>query len=221
MRVLSLGERGSTLDLLCIGAHADDIEIGAGGTILQLAEDGRLGSVRWIVLSGSAERAVEARNAAEAFLSGAAAAEIIVESFTESYFPAELSAIKDRFERLKDGHLPDVVFSHRREDLHQDHRLAAELTWNTFRDHLILEYEIPKYEGDLGAPNLFVELTEPVLERKVELIGTTFRSQRARDWFDADTFRSMARIRGLESRSRTRYAEGFQARKTVLATTSR
>lgn len=218
MLPLALGTPDRPLDVLCLGAHADDIEIGAGGTILVLARAGRLGSVRWVVLSGTEVRAAEARASAARFLEGARSAEVVVETFAESYFPRELSAIKDRFESLKGGFDPDLLLTHRLEDRHQDHRTVAELTWNTYRGHAILEYEIPKYEGDLGHPNLFVELPDWAIERKAELLLEGFPSQHGRDWFDAETFRALARLRGLEARVTSRYAEAFHARKLVLGT---
>lgn len=210
------GEADGAVDLLCIGAHADDIEIGAGGTVLVLARAGRIRSVTWVVLSGSPQRAVEARASADAFLDGVPVRQIVVEGFRESYFPSQEAEIKDVFERVAADGSPDLILTHRRHDLHQDHRVVADLTWNTFRRHLILEYEIPKYDADLGAPNVFVELEPWAIERKIELILAGFPSQSDRDWFDAETFRGLARIRGLESRVPSRHAEGFHGSKLVL-----
>jgi LmbE family N-acetylglucosaminyl deacetylase len=204
--------------ILVLGAHCDDIEIGCGGTILELVEHHRPLSVYWLVLSGTKERAKEAEASAAAFLSGVDA-QVVVRSFRDGFFPWSGGQIKEVFEELKGIVAPDVIFTHRREDAHQDHRLVAELTWNTFRDHLILEYEIPKYEGDLGAPNLFVPLEERTGSRKVELLLKGYPSQRHRKWFDADTFWSILRLRGLESNSPSRYAEGFYCRKLVLPMT--
>jgi LmbE family N-acetylglucosaminyl deacetylase len=215
MLPVSLGPAGP-LRVLAVGAHADDIEIGCGGTILRLVAEHRGLTVDWVVLSGTGDRGAEAADSAAAFLDGAAERRVVVERFRDGFFPYDGAAVKERFERLKAEVDPDVVFTHRLEDRHQDHRLVAELTWNTFRDHLILEYEIPKYEGDLGQPNLFVPLAAELCERKVELLRKGFPSQAGRDWFTDDTFWAQLRLRGLESRSPSRYAEAFGARKLVL-----
>lgn len=204
------------LRLLCLGAHADDIEIGCGGFVLDRLGRDRPVHVDWCVLSAGPERAAEARASAAAFLAGAVSAEITVAGFRDGYFPAERVAIKDWFESLKARPRPHIVLTHTRNDRHQDHQLVWQLTWNTFRDHLILEYEIPKYEGDLGTPTLYVPLSEAVIERKIEMLLEHFATQRAKPWFDRDTFRGLARLRGLESGSPTRFAEGFHARKLVL-----
>jgi LmbE family N-acetylglucosaminyl deacetylase len=201
--------------VLAVGAHCDDIEIGCGGTLLRLIEEHHPLSVHWLVLSGTPPRADEAAASAAAFLSGIDS-QVVVRDFRDGFFPWSGYEIKEVFEELKDAVTPDVVFTHRREDAHQDHRLVAELTWNTFRNHLIVEYEIPKYEGDLGAPNLFVPLSAPTCSRKIELILKHFPSQRSRQWFDSETFWSVLRLRGLESNSPTKYAEGFSCRKLVL-----
>jgi LmbE family N-acetylglucosaminyl deacetylase len=206
----------SPLKVLAIGAHADDIEIGCGGTILRMVGEHRGLAVDWVVLSGDGERAAEAADSASSFLDGVAEKRVVVEGFRDGFFPYDGAAVKDVFERLKSQVAPDVVFTHRLEDRHQDHRLVAELTWNTFRDHLILEYEIPKYEGDLGHPNLFVPLAAEQCERKVELLRKGFPSQAGRYWFTDDTFWAQLRLRGLEARSPSRYAEAFHARKLVL-----
>jgi LmbE family N-acetylglucosaminyl deacetylase len=208
--------RAGGLRVLALGAHPDDIEIGCGGTILEWAAAGRIAAVRWVVLSGSEPRAREARNAAAAFLADVAVREIDVRSFRDGYFPYEGSSIKDAFEELKRDVDPDVILSPRREDLHQDHRLVAELTWNTFRDQVILEYEIPKYDADLGAPNVFVDLPEDTCRRKVELLLRCFPSQAGRSWFTADTFRAILRLRGVESNAPSGRAEGFTARKLAI-----
>ena len=204
------------LRVLAIGAHSDDIEIGAGGTILRLISDGLVGSVRWVVLSAGGEREEEARNGAAAFLEGAPEVDVVVADFRDGFFPYLGSAVKEFFEEHKGSFAPDLILSHRREDLHQDHRLVGDLTWNTYRNHLILEYEIPKYEGDLSTPNLYVDLPEETAERKIHLIGETFRSQAARQWFDPDAFRALMRLRGLECPGAGRFAEGFTCRKVVL-----
>jgi LmbE family N-acetylglucosaminyl deacetylase len=212
-----LGQRpGAVRKVLALGAHPDDIEIGCGGTLLRLiGEPGPL-EVRWLVLSGDGERAEEAAASAAAFLGPGHDDQVSVHAFRDGYFPWEGPAIKEAFERLKGDFDPDLILAPRRHDAHQDHRLVAELTWNTFRDHLILEYEIPKYDGDLGAPTLFVPLDEATAERKVELLLKGFPSQLHRRWFRADTFWSLLRLRGLESNSPSGFAEGFEVRKVVL-----
>jgi LmbE family N-acetylglucosaminyl deacetylase len=213
---LDTGSVGGPLNVLAIGAHADDIEIGCGGTLLRLAESDPGATVTWIVLSGDGERANEARASAEDILSGFASQRVEVESFRDGYFPFEGAEIKDYFERLKTEVSPDVVFTHQRLDLHQDHRLVCELTWNTFRDHLVLEYEIPKYDGDIGSPNLFVPLSESISSRKIEALLTHFASQRGKRWFTRDLFEASLRLRGMESNAPVGRAEAFYARKLVL-----
>jgi LmbE family N-acetylglucosaminyl deacetylase len=213
MRALDLARQGKALSVLCLGAHSDDIEIGAGGTILSWIAAGAEVSVDWCVLSAAGERAVEARASAADFLAGAARSELHLAEFHDGYMPAERSAMKDWVEGLK-RLTPDVILTHARDDAHQDHRLLCELTWNTFRDHLILEYEIPKWDGDLGQPNLYVPLSEDTLARKIELLHRHFGSQRSKAWFDDETFRGLARLRGMECRER--YAEAFFARKLAL-----
>jgi LmbE family N-acetylglucosaminyl deacetylase len=207
---------GAPPRLLAVGAHADDIEIGCGATILRLVAEHPGLSVDWLVLSGHGDRAGEAADSAAAFLAGAGATRVMVEGFRDGFFPYDGGAVKERFERLKAEVAPDLVLTHRLEDRHQDHRLVAELTWNTFRDHLILEYEIPKYEGDLGRPNLYVPVGQEHGERKVELLRKCFPSQADRSWFSDDTFWATLRLRGIECNAPGRYAEAFQARKLVL-----
>jgi LmbE family N-acetylglucosaminyl deacetylase len=206
------------MTVLCLGAHSDDIEIGAGGTILSWIEQGMKLDVHWCVLSGgSSERETEARGAADAFLAGAARARVDVMNFKNSLFPAQPEEMKAWFEEVKAGPKPDVILTHRRDDLHQDHREVCRHTWNTFRDSLILEYEIPKWDGDIGQPNLYVPLRAGVMDRKVELLDAHFGTQRTKDWFDGETFRGLARLRGMECRASERYAEAFFARKILLA----
>ena len=209
---------GRPLDVLVLGAHADDIEIGCGGTILALT--GREAPIRvtWVVLSAVGEREREARDSAAAFLKDAEQSTVIVEGFRDGFFPYLGGQVKELFETLKPTVGPDLVLTHRRDDAHQDHRLVAELTWNTFRNHVVLEYEIPKYDGDLGNPNLFVPLSPATCERKIDLLLEGFPSQRQRGWFTPDTFWSLLRLRGVESASPTRFAEGFHCRKAVLLT---
>jgi LmbE family N-acetylglucosaminyl deacetylase len=207
---------GAPLRILCVGAHADDIEIGCGGTLLRLLSERRGCSVLWVVLSSDAVREREARASAEAFLTGVKASEVVVRDFRESYFPAAGSEIKDFFETLKRREAPDLVFTHRQADRHQDHRTVAELTWNTFRDHLILEYEIPKYEGDLGHPNVFVPLSEGVARQKIDLLLRHFASQRTRRWFQGSTFEAVLRLRAIECNAPEGYAEGLYGHKIRL-----
>jgi len=218
MKPLGLVSPGETLSVLCLGAHADDIEIGAGGTILSWIGTGVKLHVRWCVLSAPGPRRAEAEASAAGFLNGAVAAEVDICQFEDGFFPYRGRDIKLWMENLKRNVSPDVIFTHRRDDAHQDHREVSQLSWNCFRDHLILEYEIPKWDGDLGQPNLYWALTEHVFNRKVELLLAAFASQRSRDWFSADVFRSLARLRGMECRAPHCYAEGFVARKVLLGT---
>lgn len=206
-------ENTRTLNILCLGSHCDDLEIGCGGSILKLIEEFEEVHVLWLVFSSDDKRAKEANTSAGHFLAGVKNPEITILDYPDGYFPFSGSKIKDQFEELKGKVQPDVIFTHFRHDLHQDHRLINELTWNTFRDHLILEYEIPKYDGDLGQPNFFVHLDEQTLGRKIKVIMGSFRSQRKKSWFREDTFRSLARIRGMESNSPSGYAEAFYLRK--------
>jgi LmbE family N-acetylglucosaminyl deacetylase len=217
MRPLTLVEpAGDALEVLCIGAHCDDIEIGCGGTVLRLVEQFPAVRFRWVVLSSDDARAAEGHRAAEHFLAGAGKQDVRIERFRESYFPWIGAEIKDYFEDLRADVAPDLILTHHRHDRHQDHRVVAELTWNTWRDHLILEYEIPKYEGDLGSPNVFVALDEATAQRKVDGILEHYPSQRRRAWFDADTFRAVLRLRGIEANAPGRFAEGFHGAKVVL-----
>jgi LmbE family N-acetylglucosaminyl deacetylase len=215
MRSLTLAT-GECLRILCLGAHADDIEIGCGGTILDLLARGIRLEVTWCVLSATPVRAEEARASAAAFLEGAADTRVDVQGFRDGHFPWQASAIKEWFEMLKGLPRPDLILSHTRDDRHQDHREVCALTWNTFRDHLILEYEIPKWDGDLGHPNLYVPLTAGALEAKIGLLEAHFGTQRSKDWFDADTFRGLARLRGMECRAESRFAEAFVCRKACI-----
>jgi LmbE family N-acetylglucosaminyl deacetylase len=214
MRSFQFINTGEPINVLCIGAHSDDIEIGAGGTILGWLASKAKVNIRWCVASAIGGRADEARASAESFLIGADQVDILLGEFRDGYLPADRSRVKDWVETLKNGPEPDVILTHRREDAHQDHRLLCELTWNTFRDHLILEYEIPKWDGDMGRPNTYVELSEEQLGRKIELLLRHFGSQRSKNWFDEETFRGLARLRGMECQAR--YAEAFWSRKLVL-----
>ena len=202
--------------LLALGAHSDDIEIGCGGTLLHLAELHPELEVVWVVLSATRERADEARASAEAFAGSVASLRVIVEDFRDKYFRHDGEAMRELFEFLQSQIDPDVILTHRRGDSHQDHRFVCELTWNTFRNNLILEYEIPKYDGDLSSPNLFVPIAPELAERKIETILRCFESQRQRHWFTEDLFMAMLRLRGMEANSPTRLAEAFTCRKAVL-----
>ena len=206
----------SRLRVLALGAHADDIEIGCGGTILRLAQAYPELEAHWVVLSGDTARAGEARASAEAVLEGVAERQIIVRDFRDGYFPHTGGAVKDFFEELKSEVEPDLIMTHQRHDLHQDHRHVCELTWNTFRDHLILEYEVPKYDGDLGAPNFFVHLDRETVDRKVATIMEHFATQLDRRWFTDDLFRSLLRLRGMESNAPDGTAEAFYCRKLAV-----
>jgi LmbE family N-acetylglucosaminyl deacetylase len=199
--------------VLAIGAHSDDIEIGCGGTIVRLLGDYPKLEVAWMVMSAHGERLREARASAEALVAGAQRSEIIIHSFRDGFLPYEGAAVKDRFEDLKRAFEPDVILTHYGRDAHQDHRLVSELTWNTFRDHLILEFEIPKYDGDMGAPNFFVRLDEEQVLHKVSHLHQHFPSQAGKHWFTEDLFRSLMRLRGMECNASSRYAEAFYSRK--------
>jgi LmbE family N-acetylglucosaminyl deacetylase len=207
---------GRLQSLLCLGAHCDDVEIGCGGTVLRLVEANPGLHVDWLVLASDEQRATEARASAARFLAGAASSTVEVLSFRASYFPYTGGEIKDVFEELKGRTQPDLVLTHWGGDAHQDHRLVSELTWNTFRDHLVLEYEVPKYDGDVGRPNVFVQLDEAHVERKVATILESFASQADKHWFDADAFRGLMRLRGIECASPSGLAEAFHARKLRL-----
>jgi LmbE family N-acetylglucosaminyl deacetylase len=210
-------ERGPAR-VLAIGCHADDVEIGCGGTLLALAERRPELEATWLVLGAEGVRADEARASAAAFLAGTSpTSRVAVEGFRDGFFPYLGPAVKERFEELKREISPDLIFTHTGTDLHQDHRLVSELTWNTFRDHLILEYEVPKYDADLTAPNVYMPLTDEIVGRKIELLLEHFPSQSGKHWFTDDLFRGLARLRGMEANSPTRYAEAFRCRKLVLA----
>jgi len=208
--------RNSSLRLLCVGAHSDDIEIGCGATVLRLLEEYSNIEVCWVVFGSGEQRGSEARESARLFLEEAKQKKIVILSFRDSFFPYIGTEIKEFFETLKHDFSPDLIFTHYRNDLHQDHRLISELTWNTFRDHFILEYEIVKYDGDLGAPNFFVHLDEDICQKKINIIMECFSTQGSRNWFTADAFLSILRLRGVESNAPQRYAEGFYCRKIVF-----
>jgi LmbE family N-acetylglucosaminyl deacetylase len=202
--------------ILCLGAHCDDLEIGCGGTLLRLTEEFPEVSVYWIVFSSDLVRAREAQESASKFLARVRKKTVVIKEFKNGFFPYCGGEIKEHFERLKNEVRPDMIFTHFREDLHQDHRVISELTWNTFRDHFILEYEIVKYDGDLGHTNLFVSLPEEVWRRKIDYIDASFESQKSKQWFTRDTFQATMRLRGVESNSASGYAEGFYCRKARI-----
>jgi len=214
---LSLSKR-EPLRLLCLGAHCDDIEIGCGGTILNLAAVGRRLEVHWVVFSSDERRKQEAIKSAKTFLRDTVTKEITIHRLRDGFFPYVGADLKERFEHLKVEFSPDLVLTHYRHDLHQDHRLVSELTYNTFRSHLILEYEIPKYDGDFGSPNVFVPLDESTCRRKIDTILDAFQSQNEKQWFSRDLFFAILRLRGMEANAYSGYAEGFYCRKAVLET---
>jgi LmbE family N-acetylglucosaminyl deacetylase len=202
------------LRILCLGAHSDDIEIGCGGTVLRLLAEHPRAEVRWVVFSSLGERADEARNSAKRFLRNAGKSQIDLKDFRDGFMPYSGIELKQSFELLKREFNPDLIFTHYGRDLHQDHRMVSELTWNTFRNHMILEYEIVKYDGDIGNPNFFVQLSKAICSEKVGNLVEYFPSQRSKSWFSEDTFLAMLRIRGLECNATERYAEAFHCRKS-------
>ena len=199
-----------------MGAHSDDIEIGCGGSILRLLTEYKDVEVHWIVLGSSGQRNKEAISSAKKFLKNAKNINIIINNFKDSFFPYNGGEIKRFFEKIKKKVSPDIVFTHYRHDLHQDHRLVSELTWNTFRNHLILEYEIIKYDGDIGVPNFFIHLEDRICQNKISIIMDSFKTQRGKDWFTSEVLYSILRLRGMESRAPENYAEGFYCRKFVF-----
>jgi LmbE family N-acetylglucosaminyl deacetylase len=207
---------GKRLEILCLGAHSDDIEIGCGATVLGLLAEHPRATVHWVVLSSEGKRGKEARRSAARFLGRRPGANVVVKEFRNGYFPFVGAEIKDFFETLKREVSPDVVFTHYRDDRHQDHRVISDLTWNTFRDHLVLEYEVPKYDGDLGTPNFFVPVGGKIARRKASMVLSSFPSQRDKHWFTEEVFLGLMRLRGVECASPTGYAEAFYARKAVL-----
>lgn len=215
MRLSPARARTAPIVVLCLGAHSDDIEIGCGGTLLDLKKSFSPLRFHWVVFSAEGLRRQEAAKAAELFAAGCDM-EIIVKEYRDGFLPYNAGEVKSFFEEMKSRVHPDLIFTHWQGDAHQDHRLISELTWNTFRNHLILEYEIPKYDGDMGRPNLFVPLDAALYERKIDYLFKAFESQRAKPWFDRETFLGMMRIRGMESNSSSGYAEAFHARKVVV-----
>lgn len=203
--------------VLCLGAHSDDIEIGCGASVLQISAAHPETVFHWVVFSADGDREREARLGANRFLAATCQYEVAVKQFRDGFFPFIGAEIKEFFETLKAEISPDLIFTHNRTDRHQDHRLISDLTWNTFRDHFILEYEVPKYDGDLGSPNCYLPCDEAICRRKTDLLLDTFTSQRSRRWFTPDTFRGLMRIRGIEAGSPGGFAEAFYAHKLVLA----
>jgi LmbE family N-acetylglucosaminyl deacetylase len=216
--VLPLG--GTALDgvrdVLLLGAHPDDIELGCGATVRTLVSRRPDLRVRWVVMSGTPDRAVEARNSALAFLAGVAESDIVVHDLPDRYFPAAYADVKRAVVAAGGDFDPDLILTHQRADLHQDHRLVSELTLNAFRDHLVLEYEIPKYDGDLGRTNVYVDVDSDAVDDKCALLVKHFPSQHDRDWFDEETFRAILRLRGVECHATHGYAEAFYGRKLRL-----
>jgi LmbE family N-acetylglucosaminyl deacetylase len=213
MLPLQMGRPGAApLRVLAIGAHPDDAEIGCGGTILRLVRDGAITAICWVVLTGEAARAAEARASAEAMLEKL----ILQRGFRDGFLPYHGAEVKGFFEDVKRDFSPDLILTHQRHDLHQDHRTACELTWNTFRDHFILEYEVPKYDGDMGQPNVFVTLEDDICARKINHVMTHFGTQVPKRWFKEDLFSGLMRLRGMECNSPTSFAEAFYCRKAVL-----
>jgi LmbE family N-acetylglucosaminyl deacetylase len=216
MRFGLSGKTTGPLQVLCLGAHSDDIEIGCGATLLYLKQAFPGLKFHWIVFTAAGARSHEAAKAAELFTSGCEK-NVVLKDFRDGFLPYNGHAVKEFFEQIKSTVDPDLIFTHWQGDAHQDHRLLSELTWNTFRNHLILEYEIPKYDGDMGRPNFFVPLETPLCEQKIDHLFTAFATQRSKNWFDRETFRGLMRLRGMEAASPSGYAEAFYARKVVFA----
>ena len=208
-------KRNKTLEILCIGAHCDDIEIGCGATLMRLAEERPI-SINWVTLASTQERAAEGRKSARLFLRHVRRSDVRIALFRDGFLPAQWADVKEYFETLKLLPRPDIIFTHARADLHQDHRVANELTWNTFRDHLILEFEIPKFDGGLTQPNCYVPVSRRIVDRKFRQLNRAYVSQRDKAWFDAETIRGLMRLRGLECNAADGYAEAFHARKVRL-----
>jgi len=199
--------------VLCLGAHSDDIEIGCGGTVLRLIREQPDIQIYWMVFSAQGKRVREAKRSAGEFLRGVRSRWIRTKTFKESYFPSQWPAIKDAFEQVRRKFEPDLVLTQYRDDRHQDHRVLSDLAWNTFRNHLVLEYEIPKYDGDLGTPNVYIPLPRELCERKVAALLRYFQSQTDKHWFTADTFWALLRLRGIECAAKSGFAEAFYGRK--------
>jgi LmbE family N-acetylglucosaminyl deacetylase len=205
-------DKSEPLNVLCLGAHCDDIEIGCGGTILQLAESRPI-NCTWVVFCSNDLRAAEAQKCAESFLGKAKHTEIIIKNFRDGFLPYVGYEVKDFFEEIKQQVSPDLIFTHYRKDMHQDHRIISELTLNTFRSHMIFEYEIPKYDGDIGQPNCYVSISNENMKGKISNITKKYNSQSSKHWFTADLFKSFMRIRGMEINSSDNHAEAFYCNK--------
>lgn len=208
--------QASLKQVLCLGAHSDDIEIGCGGTILKMLEIFPDLSIYWVVFGATEKRKEEALISANTFLKDVKEKKIVVKGFRDRFFPYIGEEIKESFDQISKDVSPDLILTHYRQDLHQDHRLISDLTWNTFRNHLIWEYEIPKYDGDLGNPNFFVHLSSSIYYRKITHLMHHFATQSNKHWFDEDTFAAILRLRGIESNASNKYAEAFYCRKAVL-----
>jgi LmbE family N-acetylglucosaminyl deacetylase len=202
--------------ILCLGAHCDDIDIGCGGALLAILAKNSAVRVTWVVFSSTPKRERELRASAKRFLARAAGYDVRVSTFRDGFFPAHFSDIKETFETLKELPEPDLIFTHHRLDHHQDHRIVAELTWNTFRNHIVLEYEVPKYEGGLTTPSAYIALQPDQVDRKVRILLESYKSQARKRWFTPDTFRGLMRLRGIESGAGSGWAEGFHATKLLL-----
>lgn len=213
---LGFGEDKRALNVLCVGCHSDDIEIGCGGTVLRLSEQNPGTTFHWVVFSATGPREQEALHAAKLFTASANMKGPMLRNFRDGFMPFVGAEIKEVFEELKGISTPDVIFTHNRNDAHQDHRLISELTRNTFRNHLILEYEIPKYDGDLGQPNCYVPLSTELRNKKVQYLMDVFQTQQQKHWFEENTFLALMRLRGMECNAPSGYAEAFFVRKMVL-----
>lgn len=213
---LNLGGQDRPLRILCFGAHSDDIEIGCGGALLRLRREYPTSELRWIIFSGDAARAAEARASAADYLAGSEGSDIATHAFRDGYFPAQYAEVKEAIEAARAAFEPDLVFTHFRDDAHQDHRTISDLTYTVFRRHFILEYEIPKYDADTGRPNLFVPLDAETRRRKIDGLMRHFGTQRSRTWFTPETFEALMRLRGVQSGAEEGYAEGFYCRRTLL-----
>lgn len=213
-----LGEAQSPLHILCLGAHCDDIEIGCGGTLLQILRERTNVHLTWVVFASNPARRQEAETGARLFSEGADSVELRIHDFRDGFLPTEPERLKETFEHLKhDIPQPDVIFTHYRQDLHQDHRAVSDLTWNTFRNQMILEYEIPKWDGDMGQPNVFFPISRTTGEAKIRFLHEAYTSQAEKAWFSQDLFWSLMRIRGMEANAPESIAEAFYARKMVLS----
>jgi LmbE family N-acetylglucosaminyl deacetylase len=217
VRIGLIGAGRKRLRVLCLGAHSDDIEIGCGATLIGLAARRPRPEFRWVVWSAAGRRETEANRGARRFLGGTAAESVRIHGFRDGYFPAQFAEIKDAFEELAREFRPDIVFTHARDDRHQDHRVVSDLTWNTFRNQLILEYEIPKWDGDLGRPNFYIPVSQATARRKTRALLSVFGTQRSKDWFGEETFLALMRLRGMECRAPGGHAEAFFARKVILS----